>query len=178
MSRLSQSARSWYTVSIPRPAASRGVLMWTGFPSHEIWPLSGAWIPAIHLISTDLPAPLSPASAVTCPDGTSRSTPTSACTGPKFLLIPRSRRSGSALPVGGAGGGPGSTSVLTVPVASPSRDMERRSGRIRGTRMRPDPDPTELAYARRRARAGQPARADVGGGGSNPCDAGVLDHRV
>ena len=49
----------------------------------------------MHLISTDLPAPLSPAKPVTCPAGTSRSTPTSAWTGPKFLPIPRNRSSGS-----------------------------------------------------------------------------------
>ncbi len=49
----------------------------------------------MHLIRTDFPAPLSPASAVTCPAGMSRSTSVRARTGPKFLLMPRSRSSGS-----------------------------------------------------------------------------------
>jgi hypothetical protein len=44
---------------------------------------------------TDLPAPLSPTSAVTCPAGTSRSTLTSACTAPKFLSMPRNWSKGS-----------------------------------------------------------------------------------
>src|SRR5207247_3298629 len=97
----------------------------------------------MHLINTDFPAPLSPASAVTCPDGTSRSTPTSACTGPPFLLVPRSRRSGSALPVGGAGGGPDSTSVVAGPVASPSsRAAGTGIGPHPRSALRPDPDPT------------------------------------
>ena len=46
------------------------------------------------LIETDLPAPLSPTSAVTSPAGTSRSTSDSACTGPKFLETCSSRSSG------------------------------------------------------------------------------------
>src|SRR6476469_2744150 len=48
------------------------------------------------LMSTDLPAPLSPARAVTWPAGTSRSTSTRARTGPKLLLTPRRRRSGTS----------------------------------------------------------------------------------
>ena len=45
------SARSWYTVSMPSSAASRGVRIRTGGPSHRISPWSGAWMPAMHLIS-------------------------------------------------------------------------------------------------------------------------------
>src|SRR3954447_3178048 len=65
----------------------------------------------MHLMSTDLPAPLSPARAVTWPAGTSRLTSASACTGPKFLSMPRSWSSASPGPMalldagGGAGGG-------------------------------------------------------------------------
>ena len=65
MSRLSHSARSWYTVSMPSAAAALGERMCTGPPFHRISPPSGAWIPAMVLMSTDLPAPLSPTSAVT-----------------------------------------------------------------------------------------------------------------
>ncbi len=46
------------------------------------------------LISVNLPAPLSPMSAVTCPAEMSRSTPLSACTGPKFFVMPRSCSNG------------------------------------------------------------------------------------
>src|SRR5579859_2479896 len=51
----------------------------------------------MHLVSTDLPAPLSPQSAVTSPAGRSRSTLLSASTGPKCFSRPRALRSGSAL---------------------------------------------------------------------------------
>src|SRR3954449_5325761 len=48
------------------------------------------WMPATHLISVDLPAPLSPTSAITSPSRTSKSTPRSACTDPKLLWTSRS----------------------------------------------------------------------------------------
>src|SRR5450759_1817760 len=51
----------------------------------------------MHLVRTDLPAPLSPQRAVTCPAGRSRSTPYRAWTAPKCLLMPRSLSSGSVL---------------------------------------------------------------------------------
>src|SRR5262245_54837296 len=81
---------------MPSAAASRGVRIRTGFPSQKICPWSGAKIPAMVLIVTDLPAPLSPISAVTWPAGSSRSTSWSACTGPKFFETPLRRRRGSA----------------------------------------------------------------------------------
>ena len=43
----------------------------------------------MHLISVDLPAPLSPTSAITSPDRTSKSTSSSALTDPKLLQMPR-----------------------------------------------------------------------------------------
>src|SRR3954452_12341096 len=46
-------------------------------------------MPAIDLISVDLPAPLSPTSAITSPSRTSKSTSISACTEPKFFETPR-----------------------------------------------------------------------------------------
>src|SRR6266852_5519904 len=52
-------------------------------------------MPAMHLVRTVLPAPLSPQSAVTFPYGRSRSTWYSACTGPKCLSSSRILSSGS-----------------------------------------------------------------------------------
>src|SRR3954452_12770645 len=46
----------------------------------------------MHLMSVDLPAPLSPTSAITSPSRTSRSTSVSACTDPNDLKTPRSSR--------------------------------------------------------------------------------------
>src|SRR5450756_671536 len=72
----------------------------------------------MHLVRTDLPAPLSPHSAVTCPAGRSRSTPDSAWTAPKCLLIPRNLSNGSAPPAAfaivrppGAGAAPVGSSI-------------------------------------------------------------------
>src|SRR5207248_8734387 len=53
-------------------------------------------MPEMVLISVDLPAPLSPTIAVTCPAGTSRSMSASARTGPKFLPMPRRLSSGGS----------------------------------------------------------------------------------
>src|SRR4029077_20399520 len=49
----------------------------------------------MHLVRTDLPAPLSPARAVTWPAGRSRSTAYRACTGPKCFSRPRTLSRGS-----------------------------------------------------------------------------------
>src|SRR5690349_8157751 len=49
-------------------------------------------MPAIALTRVDLPAPLSPTSAVTSPGYTWKSTSCSTCTTPKLLLTPRSSR--------------------------------------------------------------------------------------
>src|SRR5712692_11448309 len=49
----------------------------------------------MHLVSTDLPAPLAPARAVTWPAGRSRSTAYRACTAPKCFSRPRTLSSGS-----------------------------------------------------------------------------------
>ena len=69
-------------------------------------------MPAIDLISVDLPAPLSPTSAITSPARTSKSTSLSAWTEPNDFVIPRSssvgvsakvtkfRRSGRGAPQG------------------------------------------------------------------------------
>src|SRR5438445_7585639 len=68
--------------------------MFTGFPSKRISPASIGWMPATHLISVDLPAPLSPTRAMTSPARTSKSTSVSAWTEPKDFEMPRSSRMG------------------------------------------------------------------------------------
>src|SRR6266498_1716810 len=57
-------------------------------------------MPATHLISVDLPAPLSPTRAITWPGNARKSTSSSARTIPKCFETPRSSRVG--LSVGGA----------------------------------------------------------------------------
>ena len=57
-------------------------------------PLSRRWTPLRHLISVDLPAPLSPSSASTSPRRRSRSIPSSAPTAPKRLVAPRTASTG------------------------------------------------------------------------------------
>src|SRR3982074_735951 len=54
-------------------------------------------MPAMHLVRTVLPAPLSPHNAVTWPGGRSRSTRYSACTGPKCLSSSRTFSNGSSV---------------------------------------------------------------------------------
>src|ERR1700694_4122357 len=76
-------------------------------------------MPAMHLVRTDLPAPLSPQSAVTCPAGRSRSTLYSAWTGPKCFSTPRSLSNGSA-PRGDS---------LTTCATSPLYPLEHREER-------------------------------------------------
>src|SRR5690348_8950637 len=62
-----------------------------------ISPLSAECVPAMHLMRVDLPAPLSPTSAITSPLLTSMSTPLSAWTEPNDLVRFRSSRSGVSL---------------------------------------------------------------------------------
>ena len=66
----------------------------TGEPSKTISPSSAGWIPAMHLMSVDLPAPLSPTRAMTSPAATRKSTWYSAWTAPKRFETPRSSRTG------------------------------------------------------------------------------------
>src|SRR5882724_572968 len=87
--------------------------MWTGFPSNKISPLSGVLIPATHLTKVDLPAPLSPTSAMTSPSRTSKSTSASACTDPNDFEMPRSWRIGVSLT--------GVGFPTTKPVEAPTR---------------------------------------------------------
>src|SRR6516165_249773 len=78
---------------MPSVSASLGECRCTGAPSQRIWPSLGAHRPDTVLIRTDLPAPLSPASAVTLPAGTVKSTVLRAWTAPNALLSPRSSSS-------------------------------------------------------------------------------------
>ena len=71
-----------------------GPWMFTGSPSKRISPLSDGWMPAMHLMSVDLPAPLSPTSAMTSPFDTWKSTSNSAWTAPKLFETPTSSRTG------------------------------------------------------------------------------------
>src|SRR5215212_2240855 len=57
-------------------------------------------MPAMVLIRVDLPAPLSPTSAVTLPGRAAKSTSVSAWTAPKRLLTPRSSSRGAPSPSG------------------------------------------------------------------------------
>src|SRR5664280_2778583 len=70
--------------------------MFVSLPSKKISPLSYAMIPATHLIRVDLPAPLSPTSAMTSPLFTSKSTSVSAWTEPKAFEMLRRSRSGAS----------------------------------------------------------------------------------
>ena len=83
--------------------------MLTGVPSKRISPLSIGWIPAMHLMSVDLPAPLSPTRAMTSPGETWKSTSNSAWTAPKLFETPCSSRTGvsvtSKSPLGLSGPG-------------------------------------------------------------------------
>src|SRR5207253_2080774 len=73
-------------------------------------------MPATHLISVDLPAPLSPTSAITSPARTSKSTSVSAWTDPNDFETPRSSRRGCS---------------LTARVSYQSSDGGARDGRLR-----------------------------------------------
>src|SRR5919107_3270909 len=87
---------------MPRALASFGLCTVTGLPSKRYSPESNSWLPAIPLIRVDLPAPLSPTSAVTWPRYASKSTSCRTCTAPKLLFTARSDRIGSSSPTGGA----------------------------------------------------------------------------
>src|SRR3954452_5191239 len=81
---------------MPSAAASRGVPSETGSPSKRTSPASEDWAPDRPLIRVDLPAPLSPTSAVTLPASTLMFTPLSTSTGPKLLRMSRSSMIGTA----------------------------------------------------------------------------------
>src|SRR5256885_4056583 len=130
-------------------------------------------MPAMHLVSTVFPAPLSPHRPVTCPAGTSRSTPVSACTAPKCLSRPRT--SSSALPVSASG------AASATPPASLSSVTDRFPWFSRGL------DGSGAVPPRRSPMSPFLRRWDVVGGADAGSDRGaecrrgdelVLDHGV
>src|SRR6478736_4775618 len=82
---------------MPSSFAAAGSAMCAGRPWNRTSPASNGKMPATHLMSVDLPAPLSPTSAVTSPGSATRSTPRRACTAPKFLWPPRTSRGGGGV---------------------------------------------------------------------------------
>src|SRR6478609_2043770 len=74
---------------MPRPDASCGDASVTGTSSNRTSPESYCCAPESPLISVDLPAPLSPTSALTMPAWILRFTPLSTSTGPKLLRTSR-----------------------------------------------------------------------------------------
>ena len=77
-----ESARFWYTVSMPARRASIGERKCTGSPPSRISPASGITAPQSALISVDLPAPLSPITARISPGSRVKSAWSSATTRP------------------------------------------------------------------------------------------------
>ena len=93
-SRLSHSARSCQTTPIPwRPAAAGSA--GTFRPARKISPPAGAMSPAMQRTSVVLPAPFSPASAMSSPGRTLRSTLSSARTAPNLTSSPDTVSSGA-----------------------------------------------------------------------------------
>src|SRR3954451_2692811 len=82
------------------------------------------------LIRVDLPAPLSPTSALTWPGYASKSTSCRTCTAPKLLFTPRSDRIGCSSPTGGAVAVALGIVMLTLPEADfrSWRDYPTRNG--------------------------------------------------
>src|SRR3954462_12625323 len=80
---------------MPLSRASCGLETAVRLPSSKISPSSYWKTPEIALITVDLPAPLSPATATTSPGWTSNETLLSACTPPKCLETLRTERMGA-----------------------------------------------------------------------------------
>ena len=102
----------------PERGGVRGLCRWTGLPCQMISPASAPRSRRCVLISVDLPAPLSPTSAVTWPAGMSRSMSVSAWTGPKRLPMPAQRSSGWPSAPAGVGAGRGEP-VAPGPLSGP-----------------------------------------------------------
>src|SRR5215212_4814434 len=71
-----------------------GELIVTSSPSRKTWPSSGWWTPLRHLMSVDLPAPLSPSSARTSSRRNSRLTLSRASVAPNRFVTLRTSRIG------------------------------------------------------------------------------------
>src|SRR3954468_5690341 len=77
---------------MPLSRASCGLENWVRLPSSRMSPSSYWKTPEIALMTVDLPAPLSPASATTSPGWMSNETLLRACTPPKCLETLRTER--------------------------------------------------------------------------------------
>src|ERR1700737_3536386 len=82
---------------MPCRRASSGLRKCTGWPSSSTSPSSGTVAPESALMSDDLPAPLSPITAMISPGSTSKSQPSRAVTGPYRLISPRACSTGAAV---------------------------------------------------------------------------------
>src|SRR3954454_17799138 len=105
-------------------------------------------MPAIPLMRVDLPAPLSPTRAVTCPAQASRFTPLSTCTAPKLFWIPRRLSRGVVLGVVGV------LSVMLPRSWNPARRGARRGRWDRCPRTGPGTATLLCVQAGGRTRAG------------------------
>ena len=103
MSSAGATARVWNTVSMPASRASTGLLKTTLTPSTRISPSSAVSAPDRHLISVDLPAPLSPMMASTSPGYSLRLTLARPTTCPNVFTRPRASSVGVPDIVGLAG---------------------------------------------------------------------------
>src|SRR6185436_727605 len=96
--RLGRRLISWYTVLTPAAAACIGPVKATCSPPRVTMPASMPYTPVSTLIRVDLPAPFSPISACTSPGRSRKSTPSSARTPGKDLLIAVIVTTGSVIP--------------------------------------------------------------------------------
>ena len=94
--RLGQRLISWYTVLMPSFCAANGESGRIGLPSSRISPASCLYTPVRTFTRVDLPAPFWPMMAWTSPVKRRKSTPDSAFTPGKTLLIFRISRTGAA----------------------------------------------------------------------------------
>src|SRR3954471_4960136 len=151
---------------MPSAEASVGAWIDTGSPLNRISPPSIGWIPATHLTSVDLPAPLSPTSAVTSPARTVKSTSCSTCTAPKLFDTAFSCRIGSLI-------------VPSSALGCPSQGSGPGAGRREGSTSRTRAPGHWVTWCRASADAelgavgGQVAHAHLGG-----LDRLGVDHRL
>ncbi len=87
-------AGRWPPRGGPRPADCPGV---SASPRTDTVPSSAVYCPLMIFISVDLPAPFSPASAVTVPGSRRSVTPLSIGTPPKLFVIPEHSSSNSTI---------------------------------------------------------------------------------
>src|SRR5262249_35599126 len=128
-SRLSQRARSRRPTPIPCGPGARGSAS-TFRPARKISPPAGAMSPAMQRTSVVLPAPFSPASAMSSPGRTLRSTPSSARTAPNLTSSPDTVSSGAGASFAASGMRAGMSDIVgPTPPAWPLAHARGRSVR-------------------------------------------------